>query len=137
MPRSGIAWPSESASYGCTAPATASPLRCSSPVAVRSDWTSCSSTIRSLRSRRQSSPPSPLGGHSPGGVYVQRFAQRFPGEVVGLLLLDPAHEDWDLYQPEHLRLASNLSGEIELPALSDELLTQIRASFETMLAGFP
>jgi pimeloyl-ACP methyl ester carboxylesterase len=82
-------------------------------------------------------PPYLLVGHSLGGVYVQRFAQRFPGEVVGLLLLDPAHEDWDLYQPEHLRLASNPSGEIELPALSDELLGQIRAYFETMLAAFP
>jgi pimeloyl-ACP methyl ester carboxylesterase len=82
-------------------------------------------------------PPYLLVGHSLGAIYVQRFAQRFPEEVAGLLLLDPAHEDWDLYQPEHLRLASNLSGEIELPALSDELLTQIRASFETMLAGFP
>lgn len=78
-----------------------------------------------------------LVGHSLGGIYVQRFAQRFPDEVAGLLLLDPAHEDWDLYQPEHLRLTSNPSGEIELPGLSDELLVQIRAYFELMLAGFP
>ena len=28
-------------------------------------------------------------------------------------------------------------GEIELPELSDELLAQVRANFETMLAGFP
>jgi pimeloyl-ACP methyl ester carboxylesterase len=82
-------------------------------------------------------PPYLLVGHSLGGVYVQRFTQRFPDEVAGLLLLDPAHEDWDLYQPEHLRLASNRSAEIELPELSDELLAQVRASFETMLAGFP
>jgi pimeloyl-ACP methyl ester carboxylesterase len=82
-------------------------------------------------------PPYLLVGHSLGGVYVQRFAQRFPDEVAGLLLLDPAHEDWDHYQPEHLRLASNQSREIELPEVSDELLAQVRAYFETMLAGFP
>jgi pimeloyl-ACP methyl ester carboxylesterase len=88
---------------------------------------------------RAAGPPPPylLVGHSLGGIYVQRFAQRFPEEVVGLLLLDPAHEDWDHYQPEHLRLASNPSGEIELPTLSDELLAQIRTYFEAMLAGFP
>jgi pimeloyl-ACP methyl ester carboxylesterase len=78
-----------------------------------------------------------LVGHSLGAVYVQRFAQRFPDEVAGMLLLDPAHEDWDLYQPEHLRLAANQSGDVELPELSDELLAQIRAYFETMLADFP
>ena len=78
-----------------------------------------------------------LIGHSLGGVYVQRFAQRFPREVAGLLLLDPAHEDWDLYQPEYLQLASNRSAEIQLPEVSDELLGQIRASFDSMLASFP
>ena len=78
-----------------------------------------------------------LVGHSLGGVYVQRFAQRFPREVAGLLLLDPAHEDWDLYQPEYLQLASNRSAEIQLPEVSDELLGQIRASFDSMLASFP
>jgi pimeloyl-ACP methyl ester carboxylesterase len=78
-----------------------------------------------------------LVGHSVGGAYVQRFAQRFPSEVAGLLLLEPAHEDWDLYQPEHLRLASNRPAEIELPEVSDELLGRIRSSFETMLAAFP
>ena len=78
-----------------------------------------------------------LVGHSLGGVYVQRFAQRFPREVAGLLLLDPAHEDWDLYQPEYLRLASNRSAEMQLPEVSDELLGQIRASFDSMLASLP
>src|SRR4029453_16904768 len=93
--------------------------------------------LRALLQAAGLAPPYLLVGHSLGGVYVQRFAQRFPSEVGGLLLLDPGHEDWDLYQPEHLRLASNPSAEIELPALSDELLDQIRAYFETMLAGFP
>jgi len=78
-----------------------------------------------------------LIGHSLGGVYVQRFAQRFPGEVAGLLLLDPAHEDWDIYQPEHLRLAANRSAEIKPPEVSDEILGQVRASFDAMFGGFP
>jgi len=47
-------------------------------------------------SRSQVSAPYLLVGHSLGGAYVQRYAQRFPDEAAGLLLLDPAHEDWDL-----------------------------------------
>jgi pimeloyl-ACP methyl ester carboxylesterase len=33
-------------------------------------------------------------GHSLGGLYARHYAQRFPDEVAGLLLLDPAHEDY-------------------------------------------
>ncbi|WP_238570318.1 alpha/beta fold hydrolase [Streptomyces inhibens] len=44
-----------------------------------------------------------LVGHSLGGAYVRRFAQLFPDEVAGLLLLEPSHEDWDAYLPEQLQ----------------------------------
>ncbi|MGP8296511.1 alpha/beta fold hydrolase [Streptomyces inhibens] len=37
-----------------------------------------------------------LVGHSLGGAYVRRFAQLFPDEVAGLLLLEPSHEDWSI-----------------------------------------
>jgi pimeloyl-ACP methyl ester carboxylesterase len=33
-------------------------------------------------------------GHSLGGIYARRYAQRFPDEVAGMLLLEPAHEDF-------------------------------------------
>ncbi len=51
---------------------------------------------------RTAGVPSPylLAGHSLGGLYARHYAQRFPGEVAGLLLLDPAHEDWDAYMPQ-------------------------------------
>ena len=32
-------------------------------------------------------------GHSLGGIYARRYAQRFPDEVAGMLLLEPPHED--------------------------------------------
>src|SRR6516165_8874055 len=35
-------------------------------------------------------------GHSLGGIYARRFAQRFPADVAGLLFLDPAHEDYTI-----------------------------------------
>jgi len=93
--------------------------------------------LRALLRTAQLPAPYLLVGHSLGGVYVQRFAQRFPDEVAGLLLLDPAHEDWDRYQPEHLQLAPNPAADHEPPELSNELLAQIRSTFEAMLAAFP
>jgi len=33
-------------------------------------------------------------GHSLGGSYARRFAQRFPADVAGLVFLDPGHEDY-------------------------------------------
>jgi len=36
-----------------------------------------------------------LVGHSLGGLYARHYANRFPGETAGLVLLDPAHEDYD------------------------------------------
>jgi pimeloyl-ACP methyl ester carboxylesterase len=33
-------------------------------------------------------------GHSLGGIYARRYAQRFPDEAAGMLLLEPPHEDF-------------------------------------------
>lgn len=88
---------------------------------------------------RATAPPAPyvLIGHSLGGVYAQRYAQRFPDEAAALLLLEPAHEDWDDYMPEHLRLAANQVPDGAMPALTGDQLAQIRASFERTFAAFP
>jgi len=93
--------------------------------------------LRALLRAVELPAPYLLVGHSLGGAYVQRYAQRFPDEVAGLLLLDPAHEDWDVYMPEHLRLATNLSASMELPELSDGLLAQTRSMFDGLLAAWP
>jgi pimeloyl-ACP methyl ester carboxylesterase len=88
---------------------------------------------------RASEVPAPylLVGHSLGALYVQRFAQRFPSEVAGLLLLDPAHEDWDLYMPEHLRIANNQPTDTEMPELPEGFLAEYRAIFADMFHKFP
>lgn len=42
-------------------------------------------------------PPYVLVGHSFGGIYVRMFAERYPKEVAGMVLLDPSQEsfnDW-------------------------------------------
>jgi pimeloyl-ACP methyl ester carboxylesterase len=43
-----------------------------------------------------------LAGHSLGGLYARHYAQRFPDDVAALLLMDPAHEDYDAYMPPEL-----------------------------------
>jgi pimeloyl-ACP methyl ester carboxylesterase len=39
------------------------------------------------------SPPYVLVGHSLGGLYMQYFARRYPGEVQGLVLVDSMHSE--------------------------------------------
>ena len=55
--------------------------------------------LRELLSAAGVPAPYLLAGHSLGGLYARHYAQRFPDDVAGLLLLDPAHEDYDAYMP--------------------------------------
>ena len=51
--------------------------------------------LRTLLDRAGIRPPFLPVGHSFGGLVVQIFAHRFPGDVAGMVLVDPAHaEDW-------------------------------------------
>jgi len=54
-------------------------------------------------------PPYLLVGHSFGGIYVRVFAERYPKEVAGMVLLDPSQEsfnDWlKKNQPARLKEA--------------------------------
>jgi pimeloyl-ACP methyl ester carboxylesterase len=56
-------------------------------------------------------PPYLLVGHSIGGQYQFAFARLFPGEVAGLLLLDPTHPDhWPQMQRRAAGVAAMVSG---------------------------
>lgn len=78
--------------------------------------------------------PYVLVGHSLGGAYVQRYAQRFPDEVAGLVLLDPAHEDWNLYMPDDLQIRAEDIQEVELPP---EYIALVREQFTPVFSAFP
>ena len=93
--------------------------------------------LRAVLQSSGATAPYLLVGHSLGGLYVQRYAQRFPDEVAGLLLLEPAHEDWDLYMPEHLKMAKSQPTTSDMPELPETFLAQYRSAFADMFAAFP
>lgn len=93
--------------------------------------------LRNLLSILDVPRPYLLVGHSLGGAYAQRYAQRFPDDVGALLLLDPLHEDWDDYMPAHLKIAANLPEDPQMPDLPQEFIDQVRAMLVDAMAGFP
>src|SRR5262249_12433969 len=55
--------------------------------------------LRSLLRVAGVAAPYVFVGHSLGGIYARRFAQRFPLDVAGLVFLDPGHEDYTTKLP--------------------------------------
>jgi pimeloyl-ACP methyl ester carboxylesterase len=80
-----------------------------------------------------------LAGHSLGGLYARHYAQRFPDDVAALLLLDPAHEDYDAYMPQELtELRKAWDPDQALPdELPDDLVRLYRGLFAQELADWP
>jgi pimeloyl-ACP methyl ester carboxylesterase len=65
-----------------------------------------------------------LVGHSLGGLYARHYANRFPDETAGLVLLDPAHEDYDAYMPIELtRRRQNNKAFAVLSAVADVMMS--------------
>ncbi|MEU9831662.1 alpha/beta hydrolase [Streptosporangium sp. NPDC048047] len=90
---------------------------------------------------RAAGVPAPylLAGHSLGAFYARRYAQLFPGEVAGLLLLDPGHEDIFDHLPEgSAELNERMKQDPEtMPDLTGEQLASARAALTGLLAGWP
>ncbi|HEX9166344.1 MAG TPA: alpha/beta hydrolase [Gemmatimonadales bacterium] len=75
--------------------------------------------------------------HSLGGLYARRFAQLFPEEVAGLLLLDPAHEDYPANEPEAARRAAEEWQGKPMPELGPEQIEGFRPILNAMYAEWP
>jgi pimeloyl-ACP methyl ester carboxylesterase len=58
--------------------------------------------LHELLEKAQLPKPFILVGHSLGGLYARHFATKYQQEVLGLVLLDPAHEDYNHYMPDEL-----------------------------------
>src|SRR6516162_1710210 len=75
-------------------------------------------------------------GHSLGGTYARRFAQRFPADVAGLLFLDPGHEDYATRLPTP-SLFERLRTSLALFRALLQLKRHYRGFFERMFAAWP
>jgi pimeloyl-ACP methyl ester carboxylesterase len=75
-------------------------------------------------------------GHSLGGIYARRFAQRFPADVAGLLFLDPGHEDYTTKLPNP-SLFEWLRTRLALFRALLQLKRHYRGFFERMFADWP
>jgi pimeloyl-ACP methyl ester carboxylesterase len=81
--------------------------------------------------------PYVLVGHSLGGAYARHYAQRFPGDVAGLLLLDPGHEDFLVRAPRQVpQLLEEMKGR-ELPEPTEEQLQRSRDALAEHFATWP
>lgn len=83
--------------------------------------------------------PYVLAGHSMGALYARRYAQLFPDDVAGLLLLDPGHEDMFDYLPKQLaELNQQHKPDPEkMPELTDEQRDAARTALAQLYARWP
>lgn len=97
------------------------------------------SELRQLLRAADVPAPYLLAGHSLGGLYARHYATCFPGEVTGLVLLDPAHEDYSAYMPEQLNEArSDWDPDQVLPdELPAEVIDSYRGLFAQEMADWP
>lgn len=95
--------------------------------------------LRELLRAAEVPGPYLLVGHSLGGFYARHYARRFPDEVTGLVLLDPAHEDYNAYMPQQLvEIWDAWDPDEELPdELPDELVQFYRGLFAKETADWP
>jgi len=88
--------------------------------------------LRTLLRAKNLTPPYILVGHSLGGLYSQLFAQMYPQEVVGLVLLDAVYpqksEQKDIIDKNIAQIAQSL---LQKPKLDDSLSITILSALQS------
>lgn len=75
--------------------------------------------LHSLLQEAGISPPYVFVGHSMGGVLSRLFAHTYPNEVVGLILVDPGHEEQKTRQDADVQASMDAAVSPALAKLSD------------------
>jgi pimeloyl-ACP methyl ester carboxylesterase len=109
----------------------------SDPVPLPRSAAEVAEELRSLLQAADLPGPYVFVAHSLGGLYARRFAQLFPADVAGLLLLDPAHEDYAANEPEIARRAAEEWKKQPMPELGREQLEGFRPILEGMYGEWP
>lgn len=109
----------------------------SDPADLPRSATEVTTELRALLGVLGIAPPYLLVGHSLGGAYAWRYAQRFPTEVAAMVLLDPLHEESPKHFPEETRQGgAQLEAmlHLDLPA---PMLEMYRTIFERNFRTWP
>ncbi|PRY46741.1 alpha/beta fold hydrolase [Umezawaea tangerina] len=111
----------------------------STPADLPRTATEVATELRALLHTASLPGPFVLVGHSLGAFYARRYAQLFPTEVAGLLLLDPGHEDMLTYLPPQAAELNNRMKQAaqDMPDLTDDQLTASRTALTTLYATWP
>lgn len=108
----------------------------SDPVKLPRSAAEVTDELRSLLHVADIPGPYVLVGHSLGGFYALRYAQRFPHDVAGLLLLDPAHSGYYTDMPKQ-KPADQLRQMFNMVGLLLHLKAFYRPLFEHMFRQWP
>lgn len=95
--------------------------------------------LRAVLQKADAPGPYLLVGHSLGAFYARRYAQLFPDEVAGLLLLDPGHEDIFDFMPAgaaemSLRMKQDVA---TLTDLTEAQIAGARGQYAQIYAAWP
>ena len=93
--------------------------------------------LRALLAAADVPAPYLLVGHSLGGAYARHYAQLFPDEVAGLVLIDPLHEDSSKYWPAEISQGQEQLQAMATAELPEGMLQGYRVVFEQKLGGLP
>ncbi|MCO6004388.1 alpha/beta hydrolase [Actinoallomurus purpureus] len=109
----------------------------SDPVELPRTATAVTDELHALLPAAGIPAPYVLVGHSLGGGYARHFAQRFPDEVAGLLLLDPTHEDFLVRAPAQVPEMLEKMKSQELPEPTEEQIQRSRPALAEHFAAWP
>jgi pimeloyl-ACP methyl ester carboxylesterase len=93
--------------------------------------------LHSLLQKAGVDRPYVLVGHSYGGLLVRRFAESYPDEVAGMVLVDPTHEDTVLMVNSKLvRMREMANKDMPVPAVQTKLASPPRSPSPKELQEF-
>jgi pimeloyl-ACP methyl ester carboxylesterase len=108
----------------------------SDPVELPRTATAVTDELRGLLRAAEVPAPYLFVGHSLGGIYARRYAQRYPAEVAGLLFLDPAHEEYPAHMPKQTLVGTLRQGVAQVGVLL-HFKSFYRGIFERMFVEWP